>query len=633
MFNRLSSIFILLTITLFSCQKDEVKPETIGQEDLDAEFKKLVTRIEKNGRRADSIRILTNSLVSIAHKLNNDNQLGTAFRIRASAFEMASQFDSAIYLYQKSATHFVRSKDSVSLADAYKGLGTSYYFQNLFDSALVYYQKSADLLYSYTDKTALAKAYSNLGMVLTASDLSDQALSYYQKALVITKDSPNPMDKLPTLLNISALFLKEEVYDSALIYANQVNSISRRSNIPFGVGKSASVLASIHLAQQNLDQAEKEILESIQIFFETQMQRDLMAVKWQYAQILFAKNEHRKAIELTDEVLTLPGGNTLAKNVYQLQSQSYENLGQKEEALTTYKKYHTTFEQIADKRNKDIIAEKEIEFNSELKNREILRLKNEADINELKIEQRNIMVFIAVIITVLVLIITYLLLRSLKARSNKQVMELENRLLRTQLNPHFLFNAMGAIQQYIYNKEDPTIISDYLGKFSRLTRMILNYSKEELITLKEELEFLDHYIQLQQIRFEVPFDFKVETDSTIDPDELLIPPMLTQPFIENAIEHGFLHKDTKGHITLTINEKNDQVMITVEDDGVGRKQAALLNKKTKHQSMATQITIDRLKLIQRKLRRKTDFLITDLFDSQNQALGTRVSVNLPLIKE
>ena len=176
------------------------------------------------------------------------------------------------------------------------------------------------------------------------------------------------------------------------------------------------------------------------------------------------------------------------------------------------------------------------------------------------------------------------------------------------------------------------MISDYLGKFSKLTRMILNYSKQELITLEEELQFLNHYVELQKIRFEEPFVFTVTLADELDPEELLIPPMLTQPFIENAIEHGFLHKAEKGHIHMSIEEIDKNIRIKVTDDGIGRTQAAMFQKKTQHQSMATQITKDRLKLIQKRLKRKTHLLVTDLLDQQQNVAGTEVQLNIPLIR-
>jgi sensor histidine kinase YesM len=150
---------------------------------------------------------------------------------------------------------------------------------------------------------------------------------------------------------------------------------------------------------------------------------------------------------------------------------------------------------------------------------------------------------------------------------------MQQRLLRSQMNPHFLFNSLASIQNFII-KEKPSLASDYLGRFSKLMRQILNSTAVEYVPLEEEISSIENYLALQKVRYRDMFDYTLEVDEEIDTETTRIPPMLAQPFIENAIEHGILHKGSKGNIGVRFNLENDQVRVfEVEDDGIGREKA------------------------------------------------------------
>ncbi|HYG40110.1 MAG TPA: histidine kinase, partial [Cytophagales bacterium] len=189
-----------------------------------------------------------------------------------------------------------------------------------------------------------------------------------------------------------------------------------------------------------------------------------------------------------------------------------------------------------------------------------------------------------------------------KALKNSQRnLELEQKLLRSQMNPHFIFNSLTSIQNYIY-KEKPELAASYLGKFAKLMRLILENSRQEYIPFSKEIETLQLYLELQKVRFADKFDFQIVIDPLIDQDEVSIPPMFAQPFIENSLEHGIVHKSEQGQIKISFSLQDDYILFEVEDNGIGRAKAAQINKalKTGHHSYATTITEERLALIHEK---------------------------------
>lgn len=200
-------------------------------------------------------------------------------------------------------------------------------------------------------------------------------------------------------------------------------------------------------------------------------------------------------------------------------------------------------------------------------------------------------------------------------------------LLSSQLNPHFLFNALSSIQHYILN-EKPVPAIDYLSKFSSLVRMTLNNSTKTKITWSEEIKFLNNYVALEKSRFEEKFDFTAIYHEKIE--QILLPPMLIQPFIENAIIHGLRYKEGQGKLEL-IGELQDQhLSITIRDNGIGRKKAAQLSlENSGHKSMGLNLLNQRLDLLKEIYNDKMEANIIDLVDENGESIGTEVVLTIP----
>ena len=205
--------------------------------------------------------------------------------------------------------------------------------------------------------------------------------------------------------------------------------------------------------------------------------------------------------------------------------------------------------------------------------------------------------------------------------------------LRLQMNPHFLFNALNSIQQMILANED-IIATKYLSRFSKLLRAILVHSDKESITLKEELDILQLYIELESIRFKDQFNYKIIVDEEIETEEVKIPTLLVQPFVENAIWHGLMHKEGERNLIVQFTEEGDFIKCRVEDNGVGRKQSAesklAVAQPSKHTSKGIAVSQERLRAMRTANGHPGTIEIKDLVDSNGNPAGTSVEINFPI---
>jgi ligand-binding sensor domain-containing protein len=219
--------------------------------------------------------------------------------------------------------------------------------------------------------------------------------------------------------------------------------------------------------------------------------------------------------------------------------------------------------------------------------------------------------------------------RQARLRSDYEIKlnELENSALRTQMNPHFIFNSLNTINSFI-NRNEPAMANQYISKFSKLIRLILDHSREKKITLADELEVVDLYVKLERIRFDNKFDYKIEVFDSIDPDSIEIPPLIVQPFVENAILHGLLPLPSGGMLQVNVSRQQDHLLLIIEDNGIGREKAKehKLPSADKQKSHGIEITLKRIELFNKDHNFNGKVAFEDLKDKAGLALGTRVSI-------
>ncbi len=217
------------------------------------------------------------------------------------------------------------------------------------------------------------------------------------------------------------------------------------------------------------------------------------------------------------------------------------------------------------------------------------------------------------------------------AEMAKEKTQLEMKVLRTQMNPHFIFNSLNSINRFILQNNSAQA-SQYLTKFSRLVRLILQNSQESLITLENELETLELYLDLEALRFNYHFRWKVIVQPDLDISMVKVPPLIIQPFAENAIWHGLMHREEKGQLDIEIWQEGDDLFFKITDDGVGRKQAEELSSKsaTREKSMGLHITADRIAMLQQSNIKGSGLTINDLVNPDGSPAGTEVIAKIPI---
>src|SRR5690554_5245616 len=383
------------------------------------------------------------------------------------------------------------------------------------------------------------------------------------------------------------------------------NQLGERSS----VGELYLYIAELYLSKDQIKLAEENLLKSIEYWKRNELLIPLNNAYFLYAKIKNKQGDVRNANAYLEQ--------------YILFRDSVSN-------LETKKKVAELSEMFKSEQKERIIAEQERELEEELSHRLLVQNKLENS------KQQNRLIVIILIVSLILFGAIFIIIRNRNKQEQlikkQREIELQQTLLRTQMNPHFIFNAMSVIQSYIYD-EDVVNSSKFLIHFSKLMRMILENNAKQFIPLETELEIINRYLVLQKMRFEDRFDFEVKGNESIDATSTSIPPMLVQPFIENAIEHGDLDKVDKGKVKVTCEIYEDLFIFTIEDNGIGRQQAEQKKKKPSsesHRSMAVELTQSRILLLNEKYKSKGYLKIEDL--DTEKGTGTKVTIATPYIK-
>jgi len=373
------------------------------------------------------------------------------------------------------------------------------------------------------------------------------------------------------------------------------------------------------------------------------------------AKTYLALGNNDSAFKYGDESLNI-AKQTEAKQVIRdackVLSSVYDHWHQPDSAFFYYQWYTTMKDSVLSDQVKGKLAayhfEQKIELLSKEKEIQQAQLQKESLWRKLLIIGIIALIFIAVIIVRVIMLkrkneknlrelaenkLTIQKLASDKKQSDlqQQAIELEMQALRAQMNPHFIFNCLNAINGFILRNDSETA-ADYLTKFSRLIRMVLNNSQRKLISLEEDMETLGLYLYIEKLRFTNNFQYKINCDDGVDALSIFIPPMLLQPFAENAIWHGLMQKDGNGELLIELHREENILHCTITDNGIGRKKATSLKSKSaeKNKSLGLQITKKRMALLNQDLNDQNFFEIHDLKDERGNATGTRVSLKIKI---
>jgi two-component sensor histidine kinase/tetratricopeptide (TPR) repeat protein len=319
---------------------------------------------------------------------------------------------------------------------------------------------------------------------------------------------------------------------------------------------------------------------------------------------------------------------------------AYDEKHNRDSAQVYYLLYRNTADSLFSENNKRNVIIKETEWMIKRKEIENGHLKEFAVLQNKELGIKNSLLLLVVITLLLGIgigFITYKSIQNKKKQTESQlkqkIAETQMEVLRAQMNPHFIFNSLNSIENFMMLNEK-RLASDYLNKFTKLVRIILGSSMNELLTVAKDMEALQLYIDLQQLRFNNKFTYQTNIEPQLLAGDYKVPSLIVQPYVENAIEHGIAHSE-KNNLSLTISAvlKDDSIIYTIEDNGIGRQQAARYNKQNKpnHKSVGLSITEDRIHLFNGSKSSEHDIEFADLFDENNQPGGTRVIVKIKLI--
>jgi len=258
-------------------------------------------------------------------------------------------------------------------------------------------------------------------------------------------------------------------------------------------------------------------------------------------------------------------------------------------------------------------------------------------IDKLLLERTWFRLLIGVVFLAVINLLIWIIIRRIRRREqektslNKRIGELEQLARKAQMNPHFIFNSLNSIQQYVMDA-DITGANKFISGFSRLIRQTLDFSSRHDISLEQELDYLSNYLELERTRLENAFGWSVSVAADVNTAEYQIPPMILQPFVENSVRHGLrFRRDREGQVNIHIKRENNYLVCILEDNGIGRKAALKLKSVNviEYQSKGMSLTAERIAMLNKDNPNKITMQIEDLEDGQHNALGTRVTISFP----
>lgn len=646
---------------------EQVLPSTSGKERVNVLNSLTFLYNRLNPSKADSLVL---EALFLSRAIQYSEGVAYALYNQGILNSLNGQLNTAADNFYKAMKIYENARDTAMMIDTYIQMGDMFYFSKTDEvKALGYVKEGLNLTLASKNNLRAAQIYASFGYVanssgdgVTGKQMFEKYYNYsegipvsrIEKALMIasygdsfnlTGDTRTAIDKYllsyslydpekveeRTLMSqccstIGNMYLSIGKPDSALYFYQCGIDLSRKYYYLYGLYRSYYYLANYYNKTGEYTRAVANCDSAI-YYSSMSASRGSLYGDDQYDRVLGVSVEIY--IPLTKGYKKYMAWSWIL-SAYQLLQTIYEMNGQIPDAFRILKASADVRDSIAEyQRNKEL-REIQARYETEEKEKQILVLSQANELQELKIRQNTLFLFGMGGLIILIVLLAVILLRQNKLKADHQAILLKQRLFRSQMNPHFIFNSLGSIQGSIIN-EEPDKAVRYLSRFSKLMRNILDSSIEEVVLLEEELATIENYLELQKVRFADKFDYTIDIDIDIDIESCFLPPMLAQPFIENAIEHGIKHKEGKGRIDIRCRRSNDVTIFEVEDDGIGREKARdlLLKQEENHKSLATVITRERIAALNRKSKKKITLEIIDLKDEKGQASGTLVRFEIP----
>lgn len=549
--------------------------------------------------------------------VNSALNVGYFHRIRA-------QYDSALIYYDVALENCTET--SPRRASIHYNIGNVFKAKGAFVKATESYLLSLREADKNNSTKDAAIAQLGLGNVYLIQNKISEALDYFLKTSEAFKKIEDKRGTYISANNIGTCYFKMENYEEAKAYFLEAKQLAEEYNDKRGLGNILSNLSIIYRKENKLESALQYGIESLEIREKFQNKGETIISYHNLAEIYIFMGKYSKAEGYLDKALVLANEIESTKELkfnWNYRAMLDTARGNYQSGFKSLMNYYSYKTQLEEKEVKSDIEELQTKYDTEKKEAEIQSLSQQASIQALEIKQKNQTIIIGVIAFVFVLAAIYLISKQRESKRRQSQTELEQRFLRSQLNPHFISNALVAVQSFML-KNDTESASFYLTKFSKLMREILENSRREFIPLEEEIDMLKNYLDIHMQRLG-SFEYAIELDDTIDPEGETIPPMFVQPFVENAVEHGIGGIQSGGKIEVKFRKEGDFIKIIVNDNGKGLSPSA----DTDHQSLSTKIIRERMDLFNRTLKKKIQLVIDNLKNEKGEVSGTKVELKVP----
>ncbi|WP_179009174.1 tetratricopeptide repeat protein [Winogradskyella forsetii] len=552
-----------------------------------------------------------------------------------------SNYDQSIRLHQKAKAYAEKAESDELKIISLNMLGVAYRRMDVVKPALDYHTEALKTAYAIINpskeiKHSIAVSQNSIGNIYLALKQYDFAIIQFNKSLKIEKEGDN---KLGLAINYHNIGYAEEAkgnlsvalsnYEKSLEYNNAINSEIGRVICNNSIG-------GIYLKQKRYKDAKPKINEALDMalhlddqFYITDSYLNLGQLELEMNQLTSAEKHLKKALNIATSY-NLKSSVAESSKLLSEVNQKNENY---KAALAYYEKAVEIENTILTEQNLQYVNDIAIEYENENKNNQIKALALENEAVRLRLERNKKILLYTSLLLVVLGIALFILNRTKALKRDKHILTLEQDMLRSQMNPHFIFNSLNSIKLYIINN-DKTNAVYYLNKFSKLIRKILMASQEKETSLSDELETMKLYMNIENIRFSNEIDFNITVDPSINMEITKIPSLVLQPFLENSLWHGLSSKAENKKIDLKVSKKSPN-FITVEiiDNGIGRLASRKINdqKKLKRNSVGIDITKARLANFSEAFENSYSLEIEDLYEN-DKPCGTKITLQIPTTK-
>lgn len=534
-------------------------------------------------------------------------------------------------------------------------IGNYYYQVSIYDKAAEFYNRALNRSIQQSSPNNIIISKSNLAILFIRTGDTPKAIHLLQEcdSILLSRNDSLIQNRAALLVNLGGAYSAAGNHDAAIDVYLKAYNICHKLQIAFGMALSLSNTASEYVFKKDyasaivyLNKAESVVLKSGSFFFLSQiymnkglsycgLKNDQLGIKYLQKSIESCRQSDNKQ--------------TLV-SVYRSIHPIYLRNNLKDEAYQYLLKYTALNDSIMGENKQKSIDELHVKYDTQRKEFSIHQLEQENQIVQLQSQRKSMLIYSIIFIVCLLLLVLYFLFARFKTKKQHELLvqrladaerlreteykasQSEIKAIKSQMNPHFFYNALNSIQGFVYTGEKEKA-AESIGLFSDLSRAVLESSRNNEISLYDEVRLLDYYLRLECMRLP-KISYTITCPQDLPAHDICLPSMILQPLVENAVKHGLANKSGQGHIHISFAVRDQHLLICIDDDGIGRQAAAQLNQRMRRKStsFSMEANINRIELLNENKAEKISQQIIDKFDDMGCAAGTLVKLSIPLIQ-